>query len=201
MADRRLDLMIDLECAGPAPHGAIVSIGWCCFSLDGKMNSTGTALGPASNDSFGRYDVIVESCVEIGMKIDPDTIKWWLNQDPEVRRLWNPPGAIPVHDALRKLTHEYSRLSVGQPGSMLWAYPATYDLSILDYAITLSGITKAFDRRHYGCSRSVMKALGYRRSDELVPPQWRTKHLPENDAVRQAIQLQLCMNPGLRVPC
>lgn len=197
---RRIDLMIDLECAGPAPNGAIVSIGWCAFALDGLVNSTGEALGPVSASAVGRIDVIVESCAEIGMEIDADTVGWWFRQDPEVRALWNAPGAVPIREALRQLNQRYidsCTLSTAGPG-LIWAYPSTYDLSILDRAITLCKMPMAFGRKDYLCSRSVMKGLGYRRSDENIPAQWRQKHLPENDAVRQAIQLQLCLCPQPR---
>lgn len=194
---RRIDLMIDLECAGPAPNGAIVSIGWCAFALDGKKNSTGSKIGPVSNLAVGRIDVIVQSCIDIGMEIDSDTVGWWFRQDPEVRALWNAPGAVPIREALRQINQRYldnCTLGSGGPG-VIWAYPSTYDLSILDRAVTLCGMKMDFGRKDYLCSRSVMKGLGYRRSDERIPARWRQKHLPENDAVRQAIQLQLCLVP------
>lgn len=192
--NRRLDIMLDLETAGPAPDGAIVSIGWCVFDRDRGP------LGPVPGYEPRRVDVIVESCLDIGMVIDPDTVKWWLSQEAEVRRLWNAPGAVPIREALRVFAAEFAKLDAASPSGhspLIWAYPATFDLSIFDRAYQLAEMPKGFDRRTYACSRSVMKALGYRRSDERVPKQWRAKHLPEADAVRQAIQLQLCLNPEL----
>lgn len=187
----RLDLMIDLECAGKAPDGAIVSIGWCVFDRDGKV------VGPYGPMCHGRIDVIVDSAVDKGMKLDADTIAWWFKQEPSTRRLWNAPGAKPLDDALRSLAQVwYDRCQPNPAAGWVWAYPATYDLTILDRAYSLCGFRTPWERKNLMCSRSVMKALGFKRDGVGVPEQWRRKHDPEADAVRQVIQLQRCLNPS-----
>lgn len=178
-----IQIMLDIETAGPAPDGAIVSIGFAIFTLDGD--------GPIRS---GRFDVDVQSCVDVGMKLDPDTIAWWLRQDPPVRALWSSPKRRVLKEALTLLhtvIWETERLGNRTP---IWAYPATFDLTIIDRAFVLCGYDGIRPRRQdYMCSRSVMKALGYRRNDKCVPSEWRRKHDPEADAVRQVYQLQDCI--------
>lgn len=188
MSDRvQTDMMIDLECAGPAPDGAIVSIGFCLFTLPYDAN----LIEPKILHQ-GRIPVDVQSCLDIGMKIDAKTMgEFWFKQPEEVRNLWGEPHASGIHEALGRL----NRLYVSSTYSMIdranvWAYPATYDLSILDRAYVLSGKAPAWGRQHLLCARSAVKALGYDRNTAVIPPEFQSKHLPENDAVRQAIQLQ-----------
>jgi hypothetical protein len=200
VSERRLDMMIDLECAGGAPDGAIVSIGWCIFALDGLPNATGDTLGPVSDAAYGRIAVNVQSCLDIGMEIDERTLReFWFKQPEAVRRLWGESNAITIQQALRQVNDIYcGHCTGGRQDGYVWAYPSTYDLSILDRAYELSGTERKFGRKDYLCSRSVMKGIGYRRTDEKIPEKWREKHLPEKDAVRQVIQLQLALNPDWR---
>ena len=195
---RRIDMMIDLECAGPAPNGAIVSIGYCFFALDRMKNSTEFTYGPVSDDAFGRIPVQVQSCVDIGMEIDEKTMReFWLKQPDAVRNLWGESGAVPIQQALQTLNARYQRSCFYPNKPNVWAYPATYDLSILDRAFVLSGIQPNWGRQQYLCARSVMKGLMFDRDKVQMPLEWQVKHLPENDAVRQAIQLQACLTPFL----
>jgi hypothetical protein len=188
---RRIEMMIDLECAGPAPNGAIVSIGYCFFALE-----RGT-IGPLEGkDCVGRIPVQVQSCVDIGMEIDENTMReFWLKQPDEVRALWGESGAVPIDQALRTLSARYQQNKFGDNYLNIWAYPATYDLSILDRAFVLCKLRPSWGRQQYLCARSALKGIGFDRSTVVIPEQWSTKHVPELDAVRQAIQLQTGLQP------
>lgn len=188
---RRIEMMIDLECAGPAPNGAIVSIGYCFFALE-----KGT-IGPLEGkDAVGRIPVQVQSCVDIGMEIDENTLReFWLKQPDEVRNLWGESGAMPIDQALYALSARYQRFKFDGNYLNIWAYPATYDLSILDRAFVLAKVARPFGRQQYLCARSALKGIGFDRSTVVIPEKWSTKHVPELDAVRQAIQLQVALQP------
>lgn len=77
----------------------------------------------------------------------------------------------------------------------LWI-PVAVVLAILIIAVGCVLVAAPFAARRRRRLRREM-AMRFRRSDERVPKKWRAKHLPEADAVRQAIQLQLCLNPEL----
>lgn len=188
-------MMIDLETAGPAPDGAIVSIGWCAFDINAVKK------GPQGNGfAYGRINVNVASSVAAGMKLDPSTIgDFWLKQDTLVRNLWNAEDAKRLDVALVMLREEYgSRCERSPKPGLLWAYPATFDLTILDRAYELTGVARPFRAwQDYCCSASVMKGLELRRDESLKKrfPSLMAKHLPEIDAARQAVELQYALNP------
>lgn len=202
---KKLDLMLDIEAAGPAPDGAIVSIGWATFDRLARRpedTAPGTPSCPCYHvPAYGRIAIDVQSCLNIGMKIDPDTVRWWLEQPEEIRQLWrkcDSASAYHIGDALlmlQKIWQEQCDLSItGEPESLVWAYPSVFDLGIIHFAACECGI-KPWTWKVHSCSRSVMKALDYRRKDEQVPECFREQHKPELDAARQAIQLQMALHP------
>lgn len=203
MNHRRLDMMIDLETAGPAPDGAIIAIGWCIFDRDASAMFGKEEYGVLD---CGRICVDTATCLDIGMGYDADTLRWWMQQEPPVQALWTAKDRVSLSAALDTLNNRYydSCMLGAEPG-FVWAYPSTFDLSIIMRAYDLTGVKPAFHRKHLMCARSVMKAMGYRREDERIPGVTKLlanderelfigeKHLPEQDAIRQAIQLQHCL--------
>lgn len=69
------DVMCDLETMGTAPDSPIVAIGAVTFNED--------------TESIGEFfyrNVDLQSCVEMGARIDGDTVMWWLKQSEDARR-------------------------------------------------------------------------------------------------------------------
>lgn len=184
-----IHMMVDLETLGPAPDGAIVSIGWCAFRMTGLVDY-------APDGYYGRILVDVNDCVDKGMVIDPDTVAWWSRQSDEVRAMLRDQPRLPLLQALVELGGLYKKLCEEpdhEDTGIMWAYPANFDLAILDRAQMLCKYRMGVSRTKYGCARSVMKFLSYDRSKAPVPQCWvDAKHMPEADAVRQALQLIDC---------
>lgn len=68
-------IMLDLETMGNSSDSAIVAIGAVEFDSQG----------------LGREfycEVCLESCVKIGLKMDPSTVLWWLNQSEDARSIF-----------------------------------------------------------------------------------------------------------------
>jgi hypothetical protein len=66
-------VMCDLETLGTRPGSIIISIGATKFDEN----------GPYGEPFYMRIDM--QSCVDAGMLIDVDTIKWWMKQSDEAR--------------------------------------------------------------------------------------------------------------------
>jgi hypothetical protein len=113
-------VMVDLETWGTAADSALVSIGAVKFDPDTK-SITGAF-----------YKVIdKESCLEIGMSIDPDCIKhFWDKQPPAVREVLDLPGEhiIDVLDAFSKWMG---------PNACMWGNGADFDNSMIAHAFKL----------------------------------------------------------------
>jgi hypothetical protein len=66
------NVMIDLETMGTGPTAAIVAIGAVRFNRCGLV------------DTFYR-NVSLRSSMSLGLKVDADTVMWWLQQGEEAR--------------------------------------------------------------------------------------------------------------------
>lgn len=75
MTPQYFDLMIDVECAGLPPNGALLSIGAVFFDLHTQT------LGPTFNRTIN-----LASSVKHGGQMDPGTVLWWLRQGDEARK-------------------------------------------------------------------------------------------------------------------
>ena len=67
-------LMLDLETMGTKSNSAIISIGAVEFNI--QTGETGR--------EFYR-NISLQSCIDIGLKVDADTIMWWMQQSDAAR--------------------------------------------------------------------------------------------------------------------
>ena len=119
-------VMLDLETAGRAPNGAIIAIGAVCFNAAGVL------------DTFAAQLDFTQS-VRDGGTIDPDTIKWWLEQDSAVRtRMFG--GKEEPAAALRRFFSWYE----GTGAKRIWANGTTFDMPILETAFVRAGLNPPY---------------------------------------------------------
>lgn len=109
------NLMLDLETMGVNPGCAIVSIGAVQFDLN---------TGKLGEKFYTSVDL--KSCVDAGLKIEPDTLMWWLKQSDQARnKLYE--GKLVLEDALIKFQHFLKSREI----DTLWGNSASFDCSIL----------------------------------------------------------------------
>lgn len=115
----RPHIMIDLETMGGTPNGVIAQIGFAIFN-------------PETGEVVRSHDINVDmdSCLEAGLAYHGDTICWWLTQGEEARKALFDPAPVSLRAALEILSNTYGMY---QPEAT-WAYPASFDLSILEAA-------------------------------------------------------------------
>lgn len=109
--------MIDIETMGKGSKAAIVSVAMVFFSLN-SSRATGTTYSA---------NIKLQSCLDAGLKVDGDTIEWWLKQSDEARN-----GLLeyrkPLVDVLEEIkvviNHE-------NPNVKVWGNGASFDLAIL----------------------------------------------------------------------
>jgi len=72
------NVMIDLETLGLKNDAVILSIGAVYF------DETGIDL----NNTFYR-EINIQSCIDLGLTIDGDTISWWMQQSEKARKVFD----------------------------------------------------------------------------------------------------------------
>jgi hypothetical protein len=105
-------IMLDLETWGTHPGSALRSIGAVTFSPYGDRHTEQTYYS----------NIDRASCEAAGLRIDPDTEKWWSGQSFEAQN-----RLIENCRPLRDVVHDFAKwwLSVG--GTYVWSNGANFD--------------------------------------------------------------------------
>jgi hypothetical protein len=125
------NLMIGLETLGTGVDSVILSIAAVEFCL--QTGKTGRC--------FYR-EIDLESSMGWGFKIDADTLKWWINQGDEAKKIFGDTGKVEVYTALAafrdfSVNHEF-----------FWGNSARFDLGILNWAVERMSIDVWWDFRN-----------------------------------------------------
>lgn len=180
------NLMVDIESLGKAPDGIILSIGAC------KFDPTETAVAPA--DLF-YVNISIESSMESGFSINPETLLWWLNQSDEARKqIQVDPQKIEAaigsfYDWVKQYKNPY-----------VWANGTSYDLTMLRYAFDVTGFSCPWVWRNEMCMRSIRhigRQLGIPYG-EYKANTTRTIHNALDDAILQAEYVTAVMKRVLK---
>src|SRR6266481_5841850 len=115
-----MDVMIDLETLATVPNAIVVSIGACFFDIQ-----SGT-IGP----TFYMAPSVAEQ-IESGRKLDPDTLKWWLNQSDSAKKVFNEKSKS-VANVLTTFSQWYKSVPVETKKINVWGNGSTFDISIME---------------------------------------------------------------------
>jgi len=112
--------MLDLETLGTKPGSVILSIGAVQFDLDtGKLG-----------ESFYQ-NIDIQSCLDAGLTIDPDTLYWWLKQDERAGEAVQS-DKCSLEDACVKFSNWTH--NKGRENLQLWGNGSSFDCVLLESA-------------------------------------------------------------------
>jgi hypothetical protein len=174
MGESMRDLMIDLETMGTGHNSAILSIGAVAFD---------PMEGTRANTTF--YAVLnLKSCTDLGLKIDADTLMWWMKQSEQARDDWVNPGDDPVNleDALFSFeSYMANTLDCVPRNALVWANAPSFDCGLM--ADAYAACSRALPWKYYNerCFRTV-KSLAKVSAFPFVG----RKHNALDDALHQA---------------
>ena len=159
-------LMVDIETMGMAPDGAIVQIGYAVFNP-----ITGFVLASAD------INVSLASSVQAGMTLNPGTIEWWMKQEQAARDALYTPPPCDLALGLSCIQAVYQNAQCGA----VWAFPATFDVVILESAFRLTKEKVPWGYRDIRDARTWIRQALTR--EECVSTG--LKHLASNDCLNQ----------------
>jgi hypothetical protein len=170
------DIMIDLETLATSPDAAILTIGAVKFDPFGKD------LKEPSMDSF-YVKVDVDSCDEIGLVTNDDTIAWWANQEQAAQdEAFNPEGRIHIRDAFQQLY----KFCWG--AKRVWSNGAGFDVVICEHVFRKIGKAVPWN---FWQVRDVRTAFDLGINPHRPPV---LKHHALEDAWNQAVGIQNVYN-------
>lgn len=158
-------LMVDIETLGTDSYAAILSIAAVEFNI--MTGETG--------DHFYRT-IDLQSCVDAGLRIQPKTIMWWLNQSPEALK-----ASTINTDNLAKVLLDFSLFCKHTPYE-IWGNSNRFDLGLLHNAYEVINMSIPWDFRK---ERDVRTLVAF--NPEIKKQhQWSgTAHDPLDDCFNQ----------------
>jgi hypothetical protein len=124
------NIMIDLETLSTSPDAVILTLGAITFNQEENLPETITDEFLNSNRVFYRK-INIQSCLNLGLKIDKETENWWSKQDANVRfeALEDETNRITIKQALEEFTLWIEQNSINT--SKVWANSPSFDCVIL----------------------------------------------------------------------
>ena len=109
-------IMIDLETLGTFMNAPVITIGACFFNpMTGEIGDT----------FYERIDIA--EAMKYG-RADPETLRWWLTQNPDAQKELAKKGN-PAAEVLEAFKAFYKKSQDGQ----VWGNGPTFDITMLDY--------------------------------------------------------------------
>lgn len=137
-------LMIDLETLGTTADAVILSVGAVKFDLESD-----------AIDEEGFYGSIsIESNMDLGRKIDEDTLLWWLKQPAAAQNVF--------HEDKLSLEQTLMDLSdwLGNAEWIVWAKGPGFDVAMLEHAYKRLGMSPPWAFWNVRCVRTYMALPG-----------------------------------------
>jgi hypothetical protein len=180
-APEPLNCMIDIETVGRRPSCPILSIGACVF----RTNIDPDTVPPSDLIADIFYQAIdLESCVDAGLRIDINTLMWWMAQAPEAQRAaFQDPMKVALPLALDALT-----TWINSRPLRVWGNSARFDLGIIEAAYVSCGKGNGvpwefFNERCYRTIKSIPEARA------IECPRYGVHHNALDDAISQSLHL------------
>lgn len=132
--------MGDLETLGTRPRSVILSIGAVKFD-------------PDSGETHSDFYLVInkQSCLDVGMEVDPDTEKWWKDQSPEAQQVLveAESSVVSIKEALQRFGDWLD------PNTTLWGNGSDFDNAMLQEAFKLCGLKQPWAFWNNRCYRTM----------------------------------------------
>lgn len=162
------DLSVDLETLGKKPNAVISQVGLVSFNR----------VGDLTQYQVSQIQIDPQSCIDHGLVMDWDTVKWWMQQSEEARAQMVTQG-WKLPDAMQAVT-EHVRANQ-EDGFGLWGYAATFDITILESAFRAARMQPPWTYQQHKCLRTLAKLY-----TNVARPETEQAHVAHFDAMAQA---------------
>lgn len=168
---QKVRIMADVESLGAKPGSVILSIGAVKFDRHKVTEEFVINISP-------------QSCIDAGLKIDVDTVMWWLKQSDDARKTLTDGITFMFKDALTLFTDWLIGTNTFPPEIELWGNGANFDNVLLAAAYDACGLDRPWKFYNDRCYRTL-KAL----HSDVPMARSGTHHNALDDARSQALHL------------
>lgn len=171
------EVMIDLETMAVSSDAVILTIGAVKFNRRDTNDTISTM-----DRFYSRVDM--DSCVEVGLKVDPATVEWWESQPEKVSiEIFSTVDRNHIKDVLETFSEWY----IGSGAvTHIWGHGSHFDIPILENAYKACDLTPPWKFWQVRDTRTLYEAAGVK-----LPNVYKhMKHHAMYDAFRQIIGVQ-----------
>lgn len=164
------EVMVDIETFGTEVNSVILAIGAIKFNRKQEHVDFEKIL---EKDKFFQ-SIQIDSCIDLGMKTNNDTVKWWSEQHPEVRKaVFDTRPVLPIKTVLQNFKNWYGN------SDKVWSQGICFDIPILENAFKKCDIDIPWKFWHVRDSRTAGDIINIKN----IPNN--NKHHPLHDCLRQ----------------
>lgn len=179
-------VMVDLETLGKEPGSIVLAIGAVAFDMDTRYVGA-----EETGHQFSTYlDPISQQ--NAGLKIDANTVLWWMDQAEEARQAIVQATKHPFHLALVSFS-EWLEFVCGEDleevdylDVEIWGNGANFDAPMLRALYKAAGVRCPWGFWSESCHRTTRRRLHQRYKDLGEPEFQGERHNALHDAVHQA---------------
>lgn len=173
-----IDLMTDIESLGNIPGCVVVQITMVPFNINGKE---------AENNIFDRKLLIGEQ-IAMGLEVDFDTLKWWMQQHEDVR-LEVMTGTEAVVNVCIDMTSYLQNIVNDHKEYRIWSTSAKVDFGCTPVLFKRVGVPYPVNHRSERCARTFIEMVKLKHP-EMKMPKGLTTHNAIDDCRRQIADIQ-----------
>ena len=163
------DVMLDLETMGNKSNSALVSIGAVEFNLE--TGETGREF----------YHVIdLQSCLDVGLKVNASTIYWWLQKSQTARDAICNNKKLPLSTVLN-MFHGWMEDCIEHVN--IWGNGARFDIGLMEDAYVACGYKKV--SWYFRSERDVRTLVAFAPDIKANLPFMGIEHNPIDDCKHQ----------------
>jgi hypothetical protein len=148
MKDLLKDIMVDIETLGSGGYTALVQLSAVQFS-----RYTGVTKKKFATN------IDLQSCLDVGLKINGETIYWWLSRSEEARQSILKGPKKHIGHALQLFCDFLQECCEGEEFTImdlsLWGRSPRFDIAIIYDAFTACGLKLVWDLRKEMCVRTI----------------------------------------------
>ena len=159
-------IMIDIETLATTPDAVVTQMAFKAVDSD----------DPNEDINADAFYLPLTPQTDLGRKIDPETVIWWLGQDEKARRRFqeNSGGDFNVLVAfVRSFVAKINQIIESVDDYQIWAKPPTFDIVILESLFDSVGESAPWEFRKVYDLRTMMDLAGVKKEDvdqhDIVP--------------------------------
>lgn len=131
-------LMIDIETMANESFSAIISLAAVEFDIN---------TGQTGKEFY--INISLQSCIDLGLIVNADTIMWWMKQSDEARKSLTG-DSVSINEALLSFSGFCNK------DYQVWGNSARFDLGILQNAYNKAKLPICWDFRKERCVRTLV---------------------------------------------